>query len=312
MPRRVVFHEFGGVEGLRVEEAAPLQAGPGQVRVRVRYAGLNPSDLKILAGTFFIVPDLPSGFGNDFSGVVDQIGEGVTGPQVGDPVFGGRRLAAEADHLLASPSQLHRVPVGLGLDVAAGLQIAATTALAGIRAVAPVEGETVLVSGAAGGVGVLAAQLARAAGARVIGTASESNHGFLRSLGIIPVAYGEGVWDRIRELAPAGVSAALSTRGIDEVRGLIALGVPPERIDAVAAGAAAGELGVHTDGSAAAWPDDLDRMARALAEGRLVLPIDSVYSLDSVQAAYRRLAAGHLRGKILLRTADVRGAADLL
>ncbi|MCI1748688.1 MAG: NADP-dependent oxidoreductase [Acidipropionibacterium sp.] len=338
MPRRIVFHEFGGPDVLRVEETAPPQAGPGQLRVRIRYAGLNPSDLRIVAGTFFIVPDLPSGCGNDFSGVIDQVGEGVSdvpgaegGFRVGDLVFGGRRLAAAADYLLASPDELHRVPAGLGLDIAGGLQIAATTAVAAVRAImgpgersdsGPDEGtgakaagpstaaerETVFVSGAAGGVGVLAAQLARAWGARVIGSASPANHDFLRALGVIPVAYGEGLWSRLRELAPAGISAACSTRGIDEVRGLISFGVPAGRIDAVAAGATASQLGVHTDGAAAARPNDLDRIAAALADGRLVLPIDSIYSLENAQAAYRRLAAGHLRGKILLRTAAVIGS----
>lgn len=338
MPRRVVFHEFGGPDVLRIEETAPPQAGPGQVRVRIRYAGLNPSDLRIVAGTFFIVPDLPSGCGNDFAGVVDQVGEGVAdatgaegGFRVGDLVFGGQRLAAAADYLLASPDVLHRVPAGLGLDVAGGLQIAATTAIAAIRAImgpggetdrrrggraggkaagasAPVERETVFVSGAAGGVGVLAAQLARACGARVIGSASPANHDFLRALGVIPVAYGNGLWSRLREVAPAGISAACSTRGIDEVRGLISFGVPAGRIDAVAAGATASQLGIHTDGAAAARPNDLDRIAAALADGRLVLPIDSVYSLENAQVAYRRLAAGHLRGKILLRTAAVVGS----
>lgn len=339
MPRRIVFHEFGGPDVLRVEKTAPPQAGPGQVRVRVQYAGLNPSDLRIVAGTFFIVPDLPSGCGNDFSGVIDQIGPGVAdvpgvegsddgGLRVGDLVFGGRRLAAAADYLLATPEMLHRVPAGLGLDIAGGLQIAATTAIAAVRAImdpgagsdgtaggrsgtktagrtAPAERETMFVSGAAGGVGVLAAQLARAYGARVIGSASPANHDFLRALGVIPVAYGEGLWDRLRALAPAGISAACSTRGIDEVRGLISFGVPAGRIDAVAAGASAAELGVRTDGSAAARPDDLDRIASALADGRLVMPIDSVYSLENAQTAYRRLAAGHLRGKILLRTAGM-------
>lgn len=312
MPRRVVFHEFGGIENLCVEPAPELVAGPGQVLVRVVYAGLNPSDLRIMAGTFFIVPDLPSGCGNDFSGVVAGVGAGVEGLAVGDLVFGGRRLAAAADYSLASPRDLHVLPAGLGLDVAGGLQIAGTTAVAGVRAIAPSEDETVFVSGAAGGVGVLAAQLSRACGARVIGSASPANFDFLRALGVIPVDYDGGMWDRLRELAPAGISAAFSTRGIDEVNGLLNFGVPASRINAVAAGSTAGELGVHTDGSAAALPDDLDRLARALAVGDIMLPIDSVYSLDSAQAAYRRLAAGHLRGKILLSTADVRNAAGLM
>ncbi|AXE39870.1 alcohol dehydrogenase catalytic domain-containing protein [Acidipropionibacterium virtanenii] len=312
MSRRVVFSEFGDFSRLRVETDEEIHAGPGRVRVRVAYAGLNPVDLKILAGGQFMRPGLPSGNGNDFSGIVDETGEGVEGFSVGDPVLGGRRFFAQADHVVVDPDSLTPVPAGLGLDVAGGLSIAATTAIAAIRAIAPTAADTVFVGGAAGGVGVLAAQIARATGARVIGSAGPANHDFLRAIGIEPVEYGEGLWERLRLLAPDGIDSALATRDLDEVKGLIELGVPAGRIDSIATGKAAADLGARTDGSAAARPDDLAHVAAAIAGGAIVAPIDSVFSLDDVSSAYRRLADGHLRGKILLRTAAAADASDLL
>lgn len=312
MTRRVVFSEFGDFSRLRVETGEEIHAGPSRVRVRVAYAGLNPVDLKILEGGQFMRPGLPSGNGNDFSGVIDEIGQGAEGFAVGDPVFGGRRFYAQADHIVVDPGTLTRVPAGLGLDVAGGLSIAATTAIAAIRAIAPAATDTVFVSGAAGGVGVLAAQFARATGARVIGSAGPANHEFLRSLGVEPVSYGESLWDGLRGLAPGGVDAALATRDIDEIKGLIDLGVPADRIDSIAAGQAAAGLGAKIDGSAAARPGDLEHVGQAIAAGAIVSPIDSVYTLDDVASAYRRLAGGHLRGKILLRTAAPADAHDLL
>lgn len=313
MGRRVVFDHFGDIDQLHVIEEAPPAASEGEIRVRVAFAGLNPVDWKILSGgSGPMAPDLPSGNGNDFSGVVDQVGPGVHGFSAGDLVLGGARFLAQADHLVVDASQVSHLPAGLGLDTAGGLQITARTAVAGIRAIGPAPTDTVFVSGAAGGVGMLAAQLARAAGAHVIGSASRENHGFLRGLGIVPVDYGEGMWDRLRELAPTGVSAALSTRDLDEVRGLVQFGVPAARIDAIAAGPGAHDLGAQTVGGAGALPGDLGRVAEALARGSLVYPIDSVFDLTDVRRAYARLKKGHLRGKILLRTHAVTEAADVL
>jgi len=313
MGRRVVFEHFGDIDQLHVVNEADPSAGEGQIRVRVAFAGLNPVDWKLLAGGPgpSAVP-LPSGNGADFSGVVDQVGAGVHGFAVGDPVFGGARFRAQADHVVVDAATMVPVPAGLGLDTAAGLQIAATTAVAGIRVLGLGPSDTVFVSGAAGGVGVLAAQLARSTGAHVIGSAGRDNHAFLRSLGIVPVDYREGLWERLRDLAPTGVSAALSTRDVDEVRALVQFGVPAGRINAIAAGPAARDLGVQTTGGAAALADDLVKVATATAAGALIVPIDSVYALEDVQAAYARQKRGHLRGKILLRTASASDAAGVL
>ena len=313
MARRVIFEHFGEIDQLTVVEGPAPEAGAGQVRVRVAYAGLNPVDWMLLSGGRGpTAPTLPSGNGNDFSGVVDQVGEDVRDFRAGDLVFGGSRFHAQADYVVVDASRLHHLPTGLGLDAAGGLQITGRTAVAAVRAIGPTATDTVFVSAAAGGVGVLAAQLAHATGAHVIGSASRENHGFLRGLGIVPVDYREGMWDRLRELAPTGVSAAVSTRDVDEVRGLVQFGVPAHRIDAIAAGPGAADLGAQTAGVAAALPGDLDALARAIARGAVVAPIDSVHDLEHVRRAYAHLRKGHLRGKVLLRTASARDAADVL
>ncbi len=313
MGRRVVFEHFGDIDQLHVVNEAAPSAGEGQIRVRVAFAGLNPVDVKLMAGgPGPAAVSLPSGNGADFSGTVDQVGPDVHGFVVGDPVFGGARFRAQADHVVVDAATMVHVPSGLGLDAAASLPIAAATAVAGVRVLGLGRADTVFVSGAAGGVGVLAAQLAHSTGAHVIGSASRDNHSFLRSLGIVPVDYREGLWERLRELAPTGVSAAFSTRDIDEVRALVQFGVPVERINAIGAGPSASDLGVHTIGGAAALPHDLVNVATATAAGALIVPIDSVYALEDVQAAYARLKRGHLRGKILLRTASASEAAGIL
>ncbi len=308
MSRRVVFDQFGGIDQFHIIDEPEPQVGPGQVRVRVLFAGLNPVDWKILAGGHGSGLSLPSGNGNDFSGVIDQVSGGVDGWAIGDLVFGGNRFFAQADHLVVDPSKLHHLPDGLGLDVAAGLDITAKTAIAGVRAIRPGPSDTVFISGAAGGVGILAVQIARATGARVIGSASRANHQALRALDIEPVAYGDGLADALRELAPEGITAAYSTRDEAEVEMLLELGVPGDRIDTITLGPQARELGVLSDGMSKAHEGDLDALAGAIARGVLIAPIDSVYSLDDVVEAYRHLSAGHLRGKVLLRTAD---GADL-
>lgn len=303
MTRIVQYSENGDVDRLRIEEADTPRTGPGQVRVRVLYAGLNPVDWKILGGAFGAV-DGTSGIGADFSGVVDEVGDGIEDFAPGDLVFGGLPHRAQAEHLLIEDpdERLDKVPAGLGIDTAAGLYIAGRTAIAGIRAIAPTEGETVYVSGASGGVGIIAAQIARDLGARVIGSASEANHALLRSLGIEPIAYGEGIEDRLREAAPEGIRAAYSTQDAAELDLLIGLGVPAERIVSIGAGPGVVEShGVRTDGEAKARREDLRWLAQAIAYGHIHVPIARVFALDEVQEAYRHLQQAHPAGKVLLR-----------
>ncbi|WP_020578842.1 NADP-dependent oxidoreductase [Actinopolymorpha alba] len=306
MSRRVIFDRFGGVDALTVETGRAPTVGSGQVRVRVLVAGLNPVDAKILAGG--PIADrfgvrVPAGMGNDFAGVIDQVGAGVEGVAVGDLVYGGARLRAQADHLIIDDlSTLNPVPPGLGVEVAGALDIAGRTALAGVAALRLTSVDTVYVSGAAGGVGILAVQLTRATGARVLGSASVRNHDYLRALGVEPVEYGPQLADRLRTLAPGGLSAVFATRGADDIEQALALGVPPQRVNAIIDADLAASYGVLSVGRRATEPAAVRVVAEDIAAGRLVLPIDATYELDEVRAAYRHLLQGHVRGKVVLRT----------
>ncbi|MBY8883195.1 alcohol dehydrogenase catalytic domain-containing protein, partial [Actinacidiphila acidipaludis] len=236
--RAVRLDSFGGPEVLDVREVPAPQAGPGQVRVRVTAAGLNPMDWIMTADAdtaarFGLA--LPAGFGTDYAGVVDQVGDGVSGFAPGDRVFGGALSRAVADFVVVdvaggiAANEAHHTPDGVDDRTAATLTIAGRTASAALAAVAPGPDDTVLIGGAGGGVGVFAVQLARIAGARVIGTGSATSAGFLRDLGAEPVAYGDGLADRVRALAPGGVTAALDLHGTETVRVARELGVPDSR-----------------------------------------------------------------------------------
>jgi NADPH:quinone reductase-like Zn-dependent oxidoreductase len=304
MSRFVQYDEFGDRSNLKVVEVQEPTAGAGQVRVRVKAAGLNPVDYKIFhggPGAQAYGATVPSGVGNDFAGVVDQVGDGVTEFAVGDKVFGGARNFAEADYVVVPVDAIVPKPEGLSFEVAGSLPVVGRTAWASVASLDLTEDDTVLVSAAAGGVGVLAVQLAVRAGATVVGTASVENHEFLESLGVIPVAYGDGLVERLREAAPGGYTAALDNHGPQTIDVAIELGIPIARINTIAAygPAARGAQGV---GGSHATNADLEHMAQLLADAEIVLPIDSVFPLERVVDAYAKLEAGHVRGKIVLVT----------
>ncbi|GAA1971116.1 NADP-dependent oxidoreductase [Microbacterium deminutum] len=289
---------------LEVIDREEPHAGPGQVRVRVRAAGLNPVDWKIAASPAAAERygiTAPAGFGNDYAGEIDEVGEGVAGFAVGDRVFGGARGRAVAEHAVSTVGTdlLAHTPDGLSDEVAGSLLIAARTADAAVAAVGATPGDTVLIGGAAGGVGVLAVQLAVAAGATVVATGSAGNHDFLRELGAIPTTYGEGLVDRVRALAPSGVDAAIDLQGTETALAAIELGVPPVRIATIAAGPTR-PAGTIATGGVDAAPDALDRIARALAEGTLTLPIQATFPIERIQDAVQLLRGGHVRGKVVV------------
>jgi len=234
----------------------------------------------------------PEGQGNDFSGRVAEVGPGEAGFSPGDEVMGFTPRAAQADYVRSASDRLARKPPGVPWEVAAAIPAAGATAYAAVRAVRPRPGETVVVSAAAGGVGVVAAQLARLAGARVIGTAGDANAAFLRSLGVEPVRYGDGLLERIQSLAPGAGNVDLA----------IKLGVAPDRINTIIDGAAASRYGAHSDAQEQAdSPPVWEELAQLVAAGELTIPIQSVYPLERVRDAYDELAARHTRGKIVLR-----------
>ncbi|KFF60202.1 zinc-binding dehydrogenase [Cryobacterium sp. MLB-32] len=302
MARYVMFDEYGGPDVLRVVHNERPEAGPSEVRVRVRFAGINPVDYKIFHGgeaavRYNAVP--PCGNGNDFSGIVDEVGAAVTGFALGDAVFGGKRMQGQADWVVIDATRVVRMPAGLSFEQAGGLDIAGRAAWASVRSLGLGAGDTVLVSAAAGGVGVIASQLARRAGATVIGTASARHHEFLRGLGVIPVEYGPGLRDRVRAVTD-DITAALDYHGTETIDAALSLGVPGARINTIAARDYRVGTGITTVGGQAATLADLAGLADLVAGGEVVLPIDRVYPLDEVRQAYEYLMAGHLRGKVVL------------
>ena len=305
MPQAVRFDEYGGIDVLKVVDVERPVPGPGEVLVRVKATSINPGEAKIRSGALAQrwPSTFPSGEGSDLAGVVEERGEGVTEFAIGDEVIGWTdNRAAHAELAVAEAGHLVRKPPGVSWEAAGSLFVAGATAYAMVRAVAVGQGDTVVVSGAAGGVGTIAVQLAKNAGAKVIGLASEPHHEWLSSHGVIPVTYGEGVADRIRSAADGAVDAFLDTYGGGYVELALELGVQPERIDTIADFEAGAKYGVKTDGNAAgASAEVLSELAGLVDRGQLEIPIANVYPLDQVQDAYRELEHGHTLGKIVLR-----------
>ncbi|MEN0083769.1 MAG: NADP-dependent oxidoreductase [Leifsonia sp.] len=306
MPRFVQFEEFGSRDYLQVVERDRPWAGPGQLLVRVMAAGLNPMDYKAYRSeqaAAHMGVTLPSGIGQDFAGFVEELGEGVTRFELGQAVFGTAPFASIADFVVVpEDGAVVAKPDPLTFEVAGSLGVVGRTAMATVRSIDLHERDTVLVSAAAGGVGVLAAQLAVRAGATVIGTASEENHEFLESLGVIPVAYGDGLADRVRDvLDDDRVTAVLDNHGPDTIQAALELGVPIERVNTIAAFGPDAH-GARTVGGRAAGNDELAELAALLAENELVLPIDSIYPIERTVEAFGRLEGGHVRGKIVVVT----------
>jgi enoyl reductase len=300
MSRAVEYSEYGGPEVLELVDEPEPHAGVGEVRVAVRAAGLNPFDYKVRRGGYLPNHTLPARQGAEFAGVVDEVGADVARWAVGDEVLGWVGRGAQAEHVVVPATQLAAKPAGLDWAVAGGIGLVANTARRAVDSLELGPDDTVLVTGAAGGVGVIAAQFATATGARVVGTASEANHEFLRGLGVVPVAYGDGELDRLRDAAPGGYTAALDTVGGQAIRTAIALGIPVDRINTIADHAAVEELGVRGVGGGKKTSEELAEFARQAAEGELVVPIRSTYPLAEVVAAYHDLETGHGLGKVVL------------
>ncbi|WP_328604418.1 NADP-dependent oxidoreductase [Amycolatopsis sp. NBC_00345] len=304
MSRAVVYEKFGGPEVLELREVPEPHAGPGEVRIRVAAAGLNPMDWVLAsqpeaAARFGIT--VPSGFGYDLAGVVDEVGDGATGFAVGDRVLGGALGRAVADFVVVkTPAEgFWPTPDGISNEVASTLPVAGMTAAAALAAIDLQSGDTVLIGGAAGGVGVFAMQLAKIAGARVIGTASEGTFEFLRQFGAEPVAYGPGLADRVRALAPGGVTAATDLFGTETAEAALALGVPPERISTIAAGPNA-PGGVRATGGFDADPAAMKHITDAILTGDLTVPIAAIFPVEQVREAVELQAGRHVHGKILI------------
>jgi NADPH:quinone reductase-like Zn-dependent oxidoreductase len=276
----------------------------GEVRVRVVTAGINPGEISIREGAMASVfpAEFPSGQGSDFAGVIAEVGDRVDALAVGDPVIGFSNWRnAQAESVTISADHVIPKPHGVSWEAAGALFVAGTTARACIDAVRVRRGDTVVVAGAAGGVGILATQLAVLAGAAVVATASTENHAFLESLGAIPVEYGKGLAERIRKIVPDGVDAFIDTFGGGNVETAVTLGVDRDRINTIADPAGRKKYGVKGNGMSTVEPREaMIELARLLGNGELVLPILETFPLDRVRAAYERLGKRHGLGKIVL------------
>lgn len=298
--RVVVFSQFGGPEVLRIEERPIAEPGAGEVRVRMAYAGLNPVDYKIRRGGSQYDTVLPSLIGRELSGVVESTGPEVQRLAEGDEVFGTIPVGAFADTVVVSESQLAFVPADLPMDVAGGLALAGQTAWDALASQGIARGDTIVVSAAAGGVGSILSQLAVHAGARVIGSASHRNHAWLRSRGVQPVEYGPGLVDAVRALTTEVPTAAFDLFGAESVAQFLELGIPPQRINSNAMGAAV-PLGVRHVGRGPANLDTLGTLAAMVVDGAVEVPIAAEFPLSRVADAFELLEGQHLRGKVVVR-----------
>ncbi len=291
--KRVSFAKFGGPDVLQLVDAEEPHAGPGQVRIAVRAAGVNPVDWRIREGQFQKVRpiELPAGVGQDASGVVDEVGGDFGGVEVGDRVFGrGSSTYAE----FAVLSSWARVPEGLTFEEAAGYPSVVETALRIIREVGVQPGQTLLVSGASGGVGSAVLQIARDRGIKVIGTAGAANQAYLQSLGAVATTYGEGWVERVR--AFGHIDAALDLAGSGVIRELSELTGDPQKVISIA-DLGAPEFGVRFSGVGGSMPEALAEAADLISRGKLHIPVEKSYTLAEAAAAHIDSHAGHTRGR---------------
>lgn len=302
--RAAAFSSIGGPEVMRVMEFPDPEAGPGQVRVRVKAAGVQHYDCAVRSGwtpTNGVAVKLPQIPGNEFAGIVDQVGDGVTGFSVGSHVLGFALLNCYAEYVVVRADQIVHKPETMSWEEAGGLTGNGQGAYIALQAIGVAPGDTVLINGAAGSLGAFAVQLAKEWGAKtVIGTASESNHDFLRSLGAVPVTYEKGLAERVRVLAPDGVDAAFDTAGGEGIRAAVELVKDKNRICTFFAYDLIEELGlraVRGERSAAR----LAELVNLHSNGRLQIPIRQIFPLEQADDAHRAIETRHGRGKIVLR-----------
>jgi len=304
MARAVRFDHYGDRDVLYIADVEVPPPAAGEVVVEVRAAGINPGEAAIRTGALEerFPATFPSGEGSDLAGVVSSVADGVTDIAAGDEVLGWSwRRSSHAEYVAVPVAQLIPKPPELSWEVAGSLYVVACTAYAAVRAVAAGQGDTVAVSAAAGGVGTVVVQLLRTKGATVLGIASESNHDWLASHGAIPIAYGEGLADRLKTAAPNGIDAFIDLFGPEYVQLAVDLEVEPGRIDTVTSHEKARQLGTKAEGSTdASTTDVLSEMAGLVAAGQIEIPIAATYPLEKVRDAYAELEKRHTRGKIVL------------
>lgn len=301
--RAVRLTGYGDVDVLELADVASPQPGPGQAVVKMRAAGLNLGESKIRLGALKdrFPTEFPSGEGSDLAGTVESVGPGVSAVAAGDEVAGFTdERASHAELVPVEAANLVRKPARVSWEVAGSMFVAGTTGYAAVRAVAPKPGETVLVAGAGGGVGGIAAQLALQEGARVLGVAAPRDHEWLAGLGVTPISYGPQLASELDSRAER-IDALIDTAGHGYVAIGIDRGIPPERIDTVIDFPAVERYGVKADGNAAAGNAEvLATLLELVDAGRLDLPIAATFPLEQVRDAYRYLESKPARGKVVL------------
>lgn len=301
MPIAIAFSAYGSPDVLEPIEVIDEQPGPDQLRVRVKAAGVQPFDAMFRSGVAhqWMPARFPQRLGNDFAGVVDAVGDQVGSWSVGDEVLGWAMFACYAEHVVVNVDQVVAKPLAMSWPEAGVVAASGQTAHTALRELGVGSGDTVLVHGAAGGVGTFALQLATAWGARVVGTASVANHDYLRSLGAIPVAYGDGLADRVRQAAPEGVTAALDAAGTAEALHVsLELVGDRQRVGAVAFNQVADALGVRRI-SAERSTERLLELTALYDEDKLRIRQRS-YPLVEAAEAHRQIETGHVQGKLVL------------
>lgn len=312
MTRAVVATAFGGPEVLALAEVELASPAPDEISVDIRAAGVNPVDAKLYSGMMGTAMPLPMRLGMEAAGVVTAAGAAAVGPRgpisVGDEVIVYRVAGAYADQLVVPASAAVPKPAAMSWEAAAGLMLAGSTAVHALTVTGVDASTTLLVHGAAGGVGLMAVQVALGRGARVIGTASPARHDVLRALGVEPVAYGPGLADRVRALAPNGIDAAIDTVGTDEAID-VSLELVPDRARIVTiAGFARGlQEGIKAIGGVPGADPGTDIRMNArlelvdlVAAGGLAVTVAAAYPLAEAAAAHRAILSGHTSGKIVL------------
>ena len=302
--RAARYGEYGDADVVRIEEIKAPEPGEGELLLRVRAAGVNPIDWKVMHGTYAGGEPLPAprGIGVDVAGVVEKVGPGVEGHAPGEELLGGSTTAAYAELALSRPEMLVGRPPGLPWEVAGSLAVVVGTAYATLARLEPKQGETLLIAGASGAVGSIAAQLARSRGVRVIGTASPGKLEQVRALGAIAVAYGEGLLERLREAAPEGIDAMLDASGHGEVAAGVELAGGSARVLTIAGSPQAQELGVefHAGGGGELTVKALEEVVPLIEAGTISFPIARVYELGRAADALRESEHGHPAGKLVI------------
>ena len=305
--RAVRFDRYGGRDVLYIADIDMPVPRAGEVLVEVRAAGINPGEAAIRTGALReqFPATFPSGEGSDLAGVVVEVGSPSIGDSdfaVGDEVLGfSFQRSSHATHTAVPVDQLIHKPPQLSWEAAGSLYVVAATAYAAVRSVAPQPGETVAVSAAAGGVGSLVVQLLALRDVRVLGIASAGNAEWLRAHGVVPVEYGDGLAQRLRDAAPDGIDAFIDLFGPDYVQLAVDLGVQPQRVDTIISFQKAAEVGAKTEGSAeASTPAVLSEIANLIVSGAIDFDVAATYPLDRVADAYEELEQRHTHGKIVL------------